>query len=53
MMTSNKATCSDAVSYFEHQIINSKSLKQSGNKDRKLFFKKMYEQIELTRKKLE
>lgn len=52
MMTSDKATCSDAVSYFEHQIKNSKSLKQSGNRDRKLFFNKMYEQIESLRQKL-
>lgn len=51
MMTNDEPTCKDSLSYFEHQIKNSKSLNESGNRDRKLFFNKMYEQIENLKQK--
>ncbi|WP_370895354.1 XRE family transcriptional regulator [Chryseobacterium gossypii] len=46
MMTNDEPTCRDSLSYFEHQIKNSKSLNESGNRDRKVFFNRMYEQID-------
>jgi hypothetical protein len=45
-------TCDETLNYFEHQIKNSKSLNTSGNRDRKIFFNKMYQQIEKLSKKL-
>ncbi|KQT16896.1 hypothetical protein ASG31_11020 [Chryseobacterium sp. Leaf404] len=45
-------TCIETFNYFEHQIKNSKSLSASGNRDRKIFFNKMYERIEKLTKKL-
>ncbi|REC49644.1 helix-turn-helix domain-containing protein [Chryseobacterium pennipullorum] len=39
-------TCRETKNYFEHQIQNSKSMNTSGNRDRKIFFNKMYQQIE-------
>ncbi len=39
-------TCLETRNYFEHQIKNSKSMNTSGNHDRKIFFNKMYRQIE-------
>jgi hypothetical protein len=44
--------CSETLNYFEHQIKNSKSMNTSGNRDRKIFFNKMYGQIENLKKKL-
>ena len=52
MMTNDKITCEDSLSYFEHQIKNSRSLNESGNRERKMFFNKMYEQIENLNQKL-
>ncbi|UZT99752.1 XRE family transcriptional regulator [Chryseobacterium fluminis] len=46
ILINDEKTCSETLNYFEHQIKNSKSLNTSGNRDRKLFFNKMYEQIE-------
>lgn len=46
-------TCDETKNYFEHQIKNSKSLNTSGNRDRKIFFNKMYEKIESLTRKLE
>jgi hypothetical protein len=45
-------TCDETLNYFDHQIKNSKSLNTSGNRDRKKFFNKMYEQIENLTQKL-
>lgn len=45
-------TCRETQNYFEHQIKNSKSMNTSGNRDRKMFFNKMYEQIENLGEKL-
>ncbi|PKF74269.1 helix-turn-helix domain-containing protein [Chryseobacterium sp. PMSZPI] len=52
MMTNDKITCEDSLSYFEHQIKNSRSLNESGNRERKIFFNKMYDQVEEVRKRL-
>jgi len=46
ILINDEKTCGETLNYFEHQIKNSKSLNTSGNRDRKLFFNKMYEQIE-------
>lgn len=52
MMTNDDNTCSDTLVYFEHEIKNSKSLNTSGNRERKMFFNKMYDQIENLKQKL-
>lgn len=52
ILINDSKTCQETLNYFEHQIKNSKSLNTSGNRDRKIFFNKMYQQIEETRKKL-
>lgn len=46
MMTNDDITCDDTQNYFEHQMKNSKQLGSSGNRDRKLFFNKMKNQID-------
>ncbi len=46
ILINDEKTCSETLNYFEHQIKNSKSLNTSGNRDRKIFFNKMYKQIE-------
>ncbi|WP_426046223.1 XRE family transcriptional regulator [Chryseobacterium sp. NFX27] len=52
ILINDAKTCSEAINYFEHQIKNSKSLNTSGNRDRKIFFNKMYDQIENLKQKL-
>lgn len=52
MMTEDINTCDDALNFFQHQIKNSRLLNASGNRDKKLFFNKMYEQIENLKQKL-
>ena len=52
ILINDEKTCGEARNYFEHQIKNSKSLNTSGNRDRKIFFNKMYEQIENLKQKL-
>ncbi|MPT32934.1 MAG: XRE family transcriptional regulator [Chryseobacterium sp.] len=52
MMTDDQSTCDDALNFFQHQIKNSRLLNASGNRDKKLFFNKMYEQIENLKQKL-
>ena len=47
MMTDDKSTCDDALNFFQHQIKNSTSLNFSGQRDRKKFFNKMIENIEV------
>jgi len=46
ILINDEKTCKETLNYFEHQIKNSKSLNTSGNRDRKIFFNKMYRQIE-------
>ena len=52
MMTEDQNTCDDALNFFQHQIKNSRLLNASGNRDKKIFFNKMYEQIENVKQKL-
>jgi hypothetical protein len=52
ILVNDPKTCSETYNYFEHQIKNSKSLNTSGNRDRKIFFNKMFEQIENLKQKL-
>jgi hypothetical protein len=52
ILINDAKTCSETLNYFEHQIKNSKSLNTSGNRDRKIFFNKMYQQIENLNQKL-
>jgi len=52
ILINDAKTCSETINYFEHQIKNSKSLNTSGNRDRKIFFNKMYDQIENLKQKL-
>lgn len=53
ILINDAKTCHETKNYFEHQIKNSKSLNTSGNRDRKIFFNKMYEQIENLKQKLQ
>jgi len=52
ILVNDPKTCKETYNYFEHQIKNSKSLNTSGNRDRKIFFNKMFEQIEHLKQKL-
>lgn len=52
ILINDAKTCIETRNYFEHQIKNSKSLNTSGNRDRKIFFNKMYQQIEHLKQKL-
>ncbi|WP_177730005.1 hypothetical protein [Flavobacterium inviolabile] len=45
-ITDDAETCSGTQRFFSHQIQNSKSLKQSGTKDRKQFFNKSLHKID-------
>ncbi|MDV7697320.1 XRE family transcriptional regulator [Chryseobacterium soli] len=53
ILINDAKTCNETRNYFEHQIKNSKSLTTSGNRDRKIFFNTMYEQIENLKQKLQ
>ena len=44
-ITNDKNTCSNAREFFRNQIKNSKSLNQSGTRDRKLFFNKAFQKV--------
>lgn len=52
ILIDDEKTCRETQNYFEHQIKNSKSMNTSGNRDRKIFFNKMYVQIENLAEKL-
>ena len=52
LLINNAKTCKETLNYFEHQIKNCKSLNTAGNRDRKLFFNRMYNQIENLKQKL-
>ncbi|GGB70923.1 hypothetical protein GCM10007424_08640 [Flavobacterium suaedae] len=46
-ITNDKDTCSNTKTFFENQIKNSKSLNQSGTRDRKIFFNRALQKINL------
>jgi hypothetical protein len=52
-VTSDKNTCEEQKQYIVNQLYNSKSLNQSGKKDRKIFFFKMHQKIQFYKAKIE
>jgi hypothetical protein len=52
-VTSDKKTCKEQQDYISNQLTNSKSMNQSGKKDRKIFFNRMYQKIEFHIHKIE
>jgi hypothetical protein len=52
-VTSDRKTCEEQQKYISNQLYNSKSLNQSGKKDRKIFFNRMYQKIEFYKNKIE
>lgn len=53
LLLNDEKTCKETLNYFEHQIKNCKSLNTAGNRDRKLFFNRMYQQIDNLKQKLQ
>lgn len=52
-VTSDKKSCKEQEQYILNQLHNSKSLSQSGKKDRKIFFNRMYQKIDFYNNKVE
>jgi hypothetical protein len=52
-ITNDAPTCTNALDFFKHQVKNSKSLNQSGTRDRKLFFNRAYQKIDFYLQKME
>ena len=52
-ITEDANTCSNALEYFKHQAKNSKSLNESGTRDRKLFFNKANQKIDFYIQKMQ
>lgn len=52
-ITNDAPTCTNALDFFKHQVKNSKSLNQSGTRDRKLFFNRAYQKIHFYLQKME
>jgi hypothetical protein len=52
-ITNDAATCGNANDFFKHQVKNSKSLNESGTRDRKLFFNKAHQKVDFYLKRME
>jgi len=52
-ITNDADTCGSALDFFKHQVKNSKSLNESGTRDRKLFFNKMLHKIDFYLQRIE
>ncbi|PZR20315.1 MAG: hypothetical protein DI539_11135 [Flavobacterium psychrophilum] len=52
-ITADKTTCQNALDFFKHQVRSSKSLNQSGTRDRKLFFNRGHQKIEFYLQKMQ
>lgn len=52
-ITKDAGTCANANDFFKHQVKNSKSLNESGTRDRKLFFNKAHQKIDFYHKRME
>ena len=52
-ITQDVATCNNAADYFKHQVKNSKSLNESGTRDRKLFFNKAHQKVDFYIQKMQ
>lgn len=50
--TSDRKTCLEQHEYYKNLLSNSKLLNQSGKRDRKLFFSKMYQKIDVYSSKI-
>ncbi len=51
-VTTDKQMCLEQFEYITNQLYNSKSLNQSGKKDRNIFFQKMHQKIEYYKNKI-
>lgn len=45
-ITNDSETCNNAFDFFRHQVRNSKSLNESGTRDRKVFFNRAHQKAE-------
>jgi hypothetical protein len=52
-ITSDADTCSNALDFFKRQVKSSKSLNQSGTRDRKLFFNRAHQKIDFYLQKMQ
>lgn len=52
-ITSDTATCNNALDFFKRQVKSSKSLNQSGTRDRKLFFNRAHQKIDFYLQKMQ
>lgn len=52
-ITADKTTCQNALDFFRHQVRSSKSLNQSGTRDRKLFFNRAHQKIDFYLQKMQ
>jgi len=52
-ITGDAATCNNTLDFFKRQIKSSKSLNQSGTRDRKLFFNRALQKIDFYLQKIE
>lgn len=52
-ITNDADTCGNALAFFRHQLKNSKSLNESGTRDRKLFFNKALQKIDFYLQRME
>ncbi|MFD2601965.1 hypothetical protein [Flavobacterium suzhouense] len=52
-ITSDITTCQNALDFFKHQVRSSKSLNQSGTRDRKLFFNRGHQKVEFYLQKMQ
>lgn len=52
-ITSDGPTCSNALDFFKRQVKSSKSLNQSGTRDRKLFFNRAHQKIDFYLQKMQ
>lgn len=46
-ITNDKDTCQHASNFYQHQLKNSRLLNTAGTRDKKMFFNKVYQKIEL------
>jgi hypothetical protein len=52
-ITSDADTCNNALDFFKRQVKSSKSLNQSGTRDRKLFFNRAHQKIDFYLQKMQ
>lgn len=52
-ITNDKPTCNNALEFFKHQVKNSKSLNDSGTRDRKIFFNRASQKIDFYMQRIE